>query len=173
MRSPRSVINITHAAFFLGLALPQFIAAADKFNIEIVESTSVIQLLNATIPDSPEQMDTHCSASATGSTTTEDCKTTVKPATQPTAGVRPLFRFSAKAILPDASHVWLMCFQGDKDCAGIATVEEKSTGNCETKGNTITCTAKDLGTYKAKRDKNDLVIYGPKGKLKYRIVGSW
>jgi hypothetical protein len=52
-------------------------------------------------------------------------------------------------------------------------VPEKSTPNCETAGDIVTCTDKNLGVYEAKRDKDVLVIYGPKGKLKYRIVGSW
>jgi hypothetical protein len=62
----------------------------------------------------------------------------------------------------------------DKDCAGIAPiVPEKSKPNCETDRDIVTCTDKNLGVYQAKRDKDILVIYGPKGKLKYHIVGSW
>lgn len=90
------------------------------------------------------------------------------------AGQVPHFLFSAKAILPDGSHAELSCNAGDNGCAGIEPIAaEKSSTNCETAGNITTCTTKNLGTYPVKRDGNYLTIYGPRGKLKYHIVGSW
>jgi len=50
---------------------------------------------------------------------------------------------------------------------------EKSTANCVTADGTTICTTKNLGIYQAKCNKNDLVIYGPNGKLKYQITGLW
>jgi hypothetical protein len=89
-------------------------------------------------------------------------------------GQVPHVIFSAKAILPDGSHADLSCIAGDSGCAGIEPMAaEKSSSNCDTEGNITTCTTQHLGVYPAKRDKNYLTIYGPAGKLKYHIVGSW
>jgi len=38
---------------------------------------------------------------------------------------------------------------------------------------TKTCTTKNLGVYRAKREKDEVMIYAPDGKLEYRITGSW
>lgn len=84
------------------------------------------------------------------------------------------FMFDAKVILPDGSHAAIICLAGDNDCAGIEPMAaEKSSTTCDTSGKIMTCTARNLGVYPTKRDRNDLTIYGPKGKLKYRITGSW
>jgi hypothetical protein len=89
-------------------------------------------------------------------------------------GQIPHLMFSAKAILPDGSHVDMSCIAGDNGCAGIEPmVAEKSSSNCETSGDITTYTTRHLGIYPVKRDKNDLTIYGPAGKLKYHIVRSW
>jgi hypothetical protein len=162
--------NVTLAIFCLWLALPQSGAAADRIKIEIVESTMKTETIDVTIPASAEEIETHCTADG------RDCKTTVKPATPPTPGKRLLFQFFAKAIFPDGSHVSLLCLApGDNDCAGIPANDPQKapSSSCETAANVTTCTDKNLGTYQVKRDKNDPVIYGPKGKVKYRIVGSW
>ncbi|MGA7046952.1 MAG: hypothetical protein WBA08_07540 [Candidatus Sulfotelmatobacter sp.] len=45
--------------------------------------------------------------------------------------------------------------------------------NHENTNETKTCTTKNLGVYSAKRDKDEVVISAPDGKLKYRITGSW
>ena len=138
--------------------------AKDKIKVEIVEATNKIVMLPHTVPGHPEQIETHCSASVAGNTANGDCNTAVKPATEAAARVLPHFLFSAKAILSDGSHAALVCFAGDKDCAGIAPmVPEKSSSSCDTAGNVTTCTTKNLGVYKVKRVKNDLIIYGPKG----------
>jgi hypothetical protein len=160
-------------AFCLVAALFQPVAAADKIKIEVVATTTKTQFVDVTIPGRPEQTDATCTANRT--TDSIHCKSTVTPATSPTPGQHLNLQFYANAIFPDGSHVLLMCFAGiDKDCAGIAPVApEKSAYNCETTGNVVTCTDTNLGVYQAKRDKGDLVIYGPKGKLRYRIAGSW
>jgi hypothetical protein len=89
-------------------------------------------------------------------------------------GQVPHLMFSAKAILPDGAHADLSCLAGDKGCAGIEPMfAEKSSSNCESAGPITTCTTRNLGIYPAKRDKNYLTIYGPSGKLRYHIVGSW
>jgi hypothetical protein len=36
-----------------------------------------------------------------------------------------------------------------------------------------TCTTKNLGFYRVKREGLRVVIYAPNGKLEYRITGSW
>jgi hypothetical protein len=90
------------------------------------------------------------------------------------SGQIPHLMFSAKVILPDGSHAELSCIAGDNGCARIEPmVGERSSSNCETAGNITTCTTRHLGIYPVKRDKNYLTIYGPAGKLKYHIIGSW
>jgi hypothetical protein len=83
--------------------------------------------------------------------------------------------FDAKSILPDGSHAALLCLAGDDGCAGIAPLvpEKSSPPECTTRGAVYTCIGRNLGFYEAKRNKNDLVIYGPKGKLRYHIASSW
>jgi hypothetical protein len=165
---------------FALLLLCAQVFAAEKIKVEIVEETSQITTAPAQLPGTPERVDTHCTATANGNTATGDCSTTRTPASGPRAGLRLISSFSAKAILPDGTHAELTCLGlVDKDCWGIAPmVPEKSVdGGCKTSdydGRTMTtCVTKDLGVYSAKRDKDDLVIYGPKGKLRYHIVGSW
>jgi hypothetical protein len=147
--------------------------AADKMKIEIVSSESKLYMIDVTVPGSPEQTDLHCRTDALGNSV--DCKSTVKPATQPTQGQRPHFTFSANAIFPDGLHAAVACIGGDKDCAGIEPIAPEKTAlpTCKKVVEVQICTQKNLGVYETKRDKNDLVIYGPKGKLKYHIVGSW
>jgi hypothetical protein len=160
------------------LAVGEFATAADKVKIEVVETTSQIKMVSVVVPASPETTDTHCSTSPIGNE--YDCRTTTMPATTATTGYRPTFTFLAKAILPDGSHARIMCGVGaDKDCALIAPwAPEKSTythGPCDfgpIEGD-MTCTNRNLGFFWAKRKKDDLVIYGPKGKLTYHITGSW
>jgi hypothetical protein len=119
-----------------------------------------------------------------------NCTSTVTPATDPVSGLVPSFVFSARAILPDGSHVEMTCFPilGDKACKGITPqlTTNDTTPGCvldaiaafarssqTASGNAATCTTKGLGFYQAKRDKNDVVIYARNGKLRYRITGSW
>ena len=86
--------------------------------------------------------------------------------------------FQARAILSDGSHATLICEGDEKGCGGFQSfAPEKSldVGGCSTSqdGSIVTCTTTDLGYFSAKRDGNDLLIYVPKGKRKYRIIGSW
>lgn len=150
-------------------------AAADKIKVEIVEATNTIVMVPHTFPGTPEEINTHCNASVAGNTANGDCNTTVKPATDPTTGLMPSAQYSAKAILPDGTHAALVCYPWNKNCGSIEPMAtEKSSFNCDASGGgNMTCIRKNLGVYRAKRDKNDLVIYGPNGKLKYQITGGW
>ncbi len=160
---------VTFATFCLWLALPHFAVAAAKITIEIVESTMRMEMVDITVPATPEQIDTQCNPTGT------DCKTTVTPATPPTSAKRPVFQFSAKVILPDGSHASLLCLAGDNNCAGFPPQDPQKPppSSCKTEGNITTCTGQNLGAYQAKRDKDNLVIDVQKGKRRYRIVGSW
>jgi hypothetical protein len=160
--------------FFLTLTSSS-VVAADKIKVEIVEATNTILMVPHTFPGTPEQINTHCNASVSGNTANGDCNTTVKPATDPTTGLMPTAQYSAKAILPDGSHAALVCYPWNKNCGLIEPMaSQKSSSNCDTSGGgNMTCTSKNLGTYRAKRDKNDLIIYGPNGKRKYQITGAW
>jgi hypothetical protein len=92
------------------------ITAADKFKIEIVETTMTVGLVSETLPGNPEQITTHCNKTGT------DCNSTVIPATDPSNSVLPeILSFEAKATFPDGSHVKLMCFssRSNKKCKGI------------------------------------------------------
>jgi hypothetical protein len=169
---------VTLIQVFLGFCLMatvlQPVSAANKVKIEIVASGSRMYMVGSTIPGRPEQAELHCRRNAAADTL--DCKSTTERATDPTQGKRPHFTFFADAVLPDGSHALLECIGGfDKDCAGIPPVapEKSSSPTCETVGEVETCTEKNPGVYETKRDKNDILIYGPKGKLRYRIVGSW
>jgi hypothetical protein len=83
-----------------------------------------------------------------------------------------------------------MCFpsRGNKKCKGIPPIDHNTPDSVKcfldavaafaanahaTAGNTANCATRNLGFYQAKRNKNDLVIYGPNGKLNYQITGSW
>jgi hypothetical protein len=150
-------------------------AAADKIRVEIVETTDEVLMLPRTFPGTPEQTNTHCDASAVGNTASGNCTTTVRPATEPTTGLMPSFNHRAKAILPDGSHANLVCFPWNKGCGVIAPLApEKSRSNCEATGGNTTCVTTNLGFYQAKRNKGELVIYTPNGKVRYQIAtGSW
>ena len=76
--------------------------------------------------------------------------------------------FHAKAILPDGAHVILIC-QGERGCA----LFQSFTGGCDREHMVTTCTADDLSYFPALRDGDVALIYVPKGKRNYRIVGSW
>jgi hypothetical protein len=170
-------------ASFLLLGTPHP-AAADKLKIEIVEATTIIVMVAHSSPGMPEQITTHCDTRVD-----VNCTSTVTPATEPIGGLVPSFVFKVKAILPDGSHVELTCFpfSWNKECKGVTPmVPNTSTPGCildaiaafatnahAAAGNSASCTTKNLGSYQVKRNKNDLVIYAPNGKLKYMITGSW
>lgn len=157
------------------LVLGAHVAASDKIKIEIVETTDRITMLPHTFPGVPEQIHTHCDASVAGNTASGDCNTTVSPATNSSIGLTPSSDHSARAILPDGSHANLVCFPWNKGCGMIVPVApEKSSSHCDAVGVGSTCTTNHLGLYQAKRNKNELVIYTPNGKVRYQIAtGSW
>jgi hypothetical protein len=171
-------------ASYLLFGMPHSAIAADKIKIEIVEVTTMIVMVAHTFPGTPEQITTHCDVRVD-----INCNSTVTPAADPASGLVPSFVFSAKAILPDGSHVELTCFpiSRDKGCKGITPLTtNNSMPGCvldaiaafarnaqAVAGNTASCTTKNPGFYQAKREKNGLVIYSPNGKLRYQIAGSW
>lgn len=93
----------------------------------------------------------------------------------------PTATYSAKVILPNGAHAYLVCFLYMDGCGAIApgTPPEKTTpADCQTsdtKGDiSVTCKRKNLGTYQAKRKGDDLLIYGRKGTVRYQIgEGQW
>lgn len=97
----------------------------------------------------------------------------------------PTATYSAKVILPDGAHANLRCDLREDGCDIIEpwTPPEK-TAPADCQGGSvsdppsplsyISCTRKNLGTYRAKRKGDDLTIYGRKGKVKYHITtGPW
>ena len=156
------------------LSFSAFACAAKRIKVQITETTQTILIVPLTVPGSPEQISTHCDATANGNTASGDCSTVLKPATETTSTQMPTFLYSAKAVLPDGSHVALGCGPVDKSCWAIAsTAPEKSTSECVTAAKATICTRRNLGTYDAKRNKSELLIYTPTGKVKYQITGSW
>ena len=166
-----SLLGVTHPA-----------AAADKFKIEIVETTMTIGLVPHTDPGTPEHISTHCNRTGT------DCDSTVIPATDPSSSLLPeILSFEAKAIFPDGSHVKLMCFPSrlNKKCGGIMPIAGSGTldsANCfldamvtnaPAVGTTKSCTAKNLGFYQAKIDKNVNLVISATRKVTYQMKGSW
>jgi hypothetical protein len=164
----------TLLALLISLCASQSALAADKIKVQIVETTQTTVVVPLTTPGNPEQINTHCDASVNGNTASGDCKTIVTPATDATIAPMPTFLFSAKAILPDGSHAALACGLLDKNCWAIPpTTTERSTSDCITAAKVTICTRKSLGTYQAKRNKDELLIYTPTGRVKYQITGSW
>jgi hypothetical protein len=90
-------------------------------------------------------------------------------------GVDHVASFRAKAILPDGAHAMLTCQAGEKECAGFQSFssEKPPDSGCDRSHMVVTCSATDLGYFSARRDGDDVLIYVPKGKRKYRITGSW
>jgi hypothetical protein len=87
------------------LGSPHSATAADKFKIEIVETTMTVGLVSETLPGKPEQIATHCNKTGT------DCNSTVIPAADPSNRVLPeILSFEAKATFPDGSHVKIDVF---------------------------------------------------------------
>jgi len=177
------------------LGVPQRAAATDKFKIEIVETTMTVGLMPHTDPGSPEHIRTNCNTRAHNNTASTNCDSTVIRSTGPSSSLLPdILSFEAKAIFPDGSHVKLMCFpsRSNKKCKGITPIAPKTPDTClfdaiaafaantdAVAGATKSCTVENLGFYQAKweYDKNTaaivLVIYGPRGILKYQARDSW
>ena len=176
-------VAVALMASYLMLGLPR--ASAAKFKIEITEATTTIGLVPHTSPGTPEHISTHCNRAGT------DCDSTVTPATDPSSSLLPgILSFEVKAVFPDGSHVRLVCLPWprsslSKGCGGITPIAGSTvdSANCfldamvtnaPAVGTTKGCTVKNLGTYRAEYDKSlDVVIYGPKRKVKYQIKGSW
>ena len=80
--------------------------------------------------------------------------------------------FHAKAILPDGAHVMLVCQSDEKSC-GFFPEKLSDTSGCDREHMVVTCSVTDLGYFSARREGDDVSIFGSHGKHKYRIVGSW
>jgi hypothetical protein len=182
--------TVAHAllASYLLLGVPHPATAADKIKIEIVEATTTIGLVPHTNPGSPERITTNCDTRLNKNTANTDCDSKVNPATGPSSSLLPeTLSFEAKAIFPNSSHVKLVCFPSrwNKKCKGITPIAPPMPGSMcfldaiaalvanAAAGSTKSCTTKNLGIYRAKYEKDALVIYAPNGKLEYQIAGSW
>jgi hypothetical protein len=168
----------------LGVSRPSM--AADKIRVEIVEATATLVLVARTSPGTPEQIRTHCNMLVD-----VNCTSTVIPATDPSSSLVPeVALFDAKAVLPDGSHVELTCSPSpwNKKCRDIAPIVPNAQDSAKcfldaiatlaanphaAVGSTASCTTKNLGFYRGVRNKDEIVIHGPDGKLQYRISGSW
>jgi hypothetical protein len=80
--------------------------------------------------------------------------------------------FHAKAILPDGAHVMLVCQSEEKSCV-FSPKKLRDTSGCNREHMVVTCSATDLGYFSARREGDDVAIFGSHGKHKYKIVGSW
>jgi len=183
----RAVAPALLASCLLAGASPA--TAADKIKIEIVEATTTIGLVPHTFAGTPERIQTHCDIR-----TDVNCNSTVIPGTAPSSDLLPqVLSFEVKAILPDRSHIRLICVPSvvNKKCGGIITGRWQHIrfydllSQCHGKprawgasapaaGATKTCTTSNLGFYQAKWDKDlELVVYGSNRKLLYQVKGSW
>lgn len=92
----------------------------------------------------------------------------------------PTATYHARVILPDGAHASLMCDLFDDGCGSIEpwTPPARTTpADCQffvsdppSPPSYVSCARKNLGTYRAKRKGDDLMIYGRKGKVTYRII---
>jgi hypothetical protein len=92
----------------------------------------------------------------------------------------PQATYSAKVVLPDGVHALLNCFfPAGERCGRIepwTPPEKTAAADCQFsdyEGGYTSCKRKNLGTYRAKRKGDDLLIYDRKGKVTYQIIGSW
>jgi hypothetical protein len=91
----------------------------------------------------------------------------------------PSATYSAKVILPDGAHAYLLCFFPGEGCGRIEpwTPPEKTAPaecqNSDYEGGYSSCKRKNLGTYRGKRKGDDLTVYDRKGKVTYHIAGPW
>jgi hypothetical protein len=91
----------------------------------------------------------------------------------------PSFIRNALVILPDGTHAALICFQSINGCGTIAPMtppEKTPAADCvhtDYEGGYSRCKRENLGTYRAKRKGDDLIIYTRKGQVRYQIMGPW
>jgi hypothetical protein len=184
---------------FLLLGVSQTATATDKIKIEIVETTLTIGLVTHTTPGSPERINTNCNKAGThcdstvippsepGSSLLPEVLSFEAKAIFPDGSHIELVCFPSRL---------------DKRCGGITAIAGSTidSANCfldamvahaPAVGTTKSCTTRSLGFYQAKweydkdiaratdhllhhlRPGPDLVIYGPKRKVKYQVQGSW
>lgn len=91
----------------------------------------------------------------------------------------PSATYSANVILPDGAHAYLVCFFPAEGCDRIepwTPPEKTAPADCQYsdyEGGYSSCKRKNLGTYRAKRKGDDLLIYTRKGRVTYHIAGPW
>lgn len=90
--------------------------------------------------------------------------------------------YLARIILPDGSHAKTICAGLDENCGEIESFapehmkpdDKKCTLKDYGEGYSQNiCEIRNLGTYQATREANDLIIKVPKGIVRYHIEGSW
>lgn len=93
----------------------------------------------------------------------------------------PSASYSARVIMPDGAHASLVClFPTSEGCGRIEpwTLPDKTApADCQYsdyEGGISSCKRKNLGTYRAKRKGDDLLIDGRKGTVRFHIAtGPW
>ena len=183
------------------LGVPHAVTAADKIKIEIVETTLTIGLMPHTDPGTPEHINTHCNRAGTDCNSTVIPATDPSSSFLPeilSFEAKAIFPDGSRVeLMCFPSHLNKGC-GGITPITG--STPDLDSANCfldamvahaPAVGTTKSCTTKNLGFYQAKweYDKNieritdhvhhdlrpgpDLVIYGPKRKVRYQVKGSW
>jgi hypothetical protein len=89
--------------------------------------------------------------------------------------------YVARIVLADGSHARAACVTLAEGCGEIESFSPErmkpEDRSCTLRSvedlHEFTCVNKNLGTYKATREVNDLLIKVPKGVVRYHIEGSW
>ena len=106
-------------------------------------------------------------------------KTFTQISTTPPLGV--LGTITVKAILADGSHALLNCSSAEPNCYKVESFAPEKipvdSTRCEDSMvgtmSVTNCTMTGLGVFKAKRSGNEITVYGPKLKCKFKVTGSW
>lgn len=162
--------------------------AKEKITIEVVDAVSLIRITtsNVVIPASPAQSVSNCVGIS--SIYLEQYGITCTTSTYPldpshlAPNVGPSEADAARAILPDGTKVFLFCdVQIEGRCKLLAPKDAlvEGLGLSKVEQQEVFLTrrhylgSKSIGIYKAERDGNKFVVWGPQGKSEYHIVGSW
>jgi hypothetical protein len=166
--------------------------AKEKVRVEVVDTGSYTYVAFGarTIPASPEQTITNCSGTS-GIYARDYGYNCVSTASQATPEHKVLWPTAlgkyemAKVIMPNSAHLILICSISEKHCGRF--VDEKVPGidqNCEDLSRGIRGEVQifcrytmrgsgSLGLFQAEIEGDKVTISGPRGKLVYRMSGSW
>jgi hypothetical protein len=146
--------------------------AAEKLKIEVVEATqSFLSMGGGPKPAIPEKKETHCKTNEKDGEKSQDCTTVTTPAVPASyTPAEAIVTYTAKVILPDGTHALLQCEGFYDGCGKIVSATPERTKQ-KWAGSSETTTG--LGSFEAKRNKDEITIYTASGKRKYKIVGSW